>query len=346
MDIQASLEALCSCPGPSGREDAVASQAMELLRPLMDEVKKDRFGNVIGIRRCGTENAKRVVLDAHLDEVGLVITGAKDGFLRFRPVGGVDPRMLPNREVIILSQPPQFGLVAVLPPHVQKAGDSNRSTPLSGLYIDAGLTQKEGEALVGTFVVPREPFRALLGRRVSSKALDDRAGFVTLLRAAELLRDTPLDVDLYLMGSSREETNGGGAVVGAFSLAPHCFIAVDVTHARTPDSPKEETFPAGGGTVSGIGPNMTRWMTDRLITKAEARGIPWSPEVMTGHSGTNAWRVQVAREGIATAVVSLPLKYMHSPVETLDLDDLEHSAALLAAFVQDLAREGGEFLAD
>ena len=88
MDIQASLEALCSCPGPSGREDAVASQAMELLRPLMDEVKKDRFGNVIGIRRCGTENAKRVVLDAHLDEVGLVITGAKDGFLRFRPVGG------------------------------------------------------------------------------------------------------------------------------------------------------------------------------------------------------------------------------------------------------------------
>ena len=136
----------------------MASQAMELLRPLMDEVKKDRFGNVIGIRRCGTENAKRVVLDAHLDEVGLVITGAKDGFLRFRPVGGVDPRMLPNREVIILSQPPQFGLVAVLPPHVQKAGDSNRSTPLSGLYIDAGLTQKEGEALVGTFVVPREPF--------------------------------------------------------------------------------------------------------------------------------------------------------------------------------------------
>ena len=100
-----------------------------------------------------------------------------------------------------------------------------------------------------------------------------------------------------LWAAAERETNGGGAVVGAFSLAPHCFIAVDVTHARTPDSPKEETFPAGGGTVIGIGPNMTRWMTDRLITKAEARGIPWSPEVMTGHSGTNAWRVQVAREG-------------------------------------------------
>ena len=87
---------------------------MELLRPLVDEVSRDRFGNLIGVRRCGKENAKRVVLDAHLDEVGLVITGAKDGFLRFRPVGGIDPRMLPDRELTILSDPPCFGLVAVL----------------------------------------------------------------------------------------------------------------------------------------------------------------------------------------------------------------------------------------
>lgn len=346
MDIRASLAALCACSGPSGREAPVASLAMDLLRPWVDEVSKDRFGNVIGIRRCGKENAKRVILDAHLDEVGMVITGAKDGFLRFRAVGGVDPRMLPDREVTILSDPPRFGLIAVLPPHVQKAGDANKSIPLSDLYIDAGLTQKEGEALVGTFAVPRGAFCELLGDKVSAKALDDRAGFVTLLRAAERLKDVPLDVDLYFMGSSREEVNGGGALVGAFALRPHCFVAVDVTHARTPDGPKEETFPAGKGTVIGIGPNITRWMSDRLIAKAKERGLAWSPEVMTGSSGTNAWRVQTAREGIATAVVSLPVKYMHSPVETLDLRDLETSADLLAAFVTDLGKEGGEFLAD
>lgn len=346
MDIRASLESLCACSGPSGREASVADLAMDLLRPWVDEVSKDRFGNVIGVRRCGKENAKRVVLDAHLDEVGLVITGAKDGFLQFRSVGGIDPRMLPNREVTILSQPPKFGLIAVLPPHVQAAGDANKSLPLSDLSIDAGLTQKEGEALIGTFVVPRGAFRALLGNKVSAKALDDRAGFVALLRTAERLKDVPLDVDLYFMGSSREEVNGGGALVGSFALAPHCFVAVDVTHARTPDGPNEGTFPAGEGTVIGIGPNITRWMSDRLIAKAQAQDLPWSPEVMTGHSGTNAWRVQTAREGIATAVVSLPLKYMHSPVESLDLADLETSAALLAAFVTDLAKEGGEFLAD
>ena len=145
MDIRASLAALSASSGPSGREQQTLERAMELLRPLVDEVSRDRFGNLIGVRRCGKENAKRVVLDAHLDEVGLVITGAKDGFLRFRSVGAIDPRMLPDREVTILSDPPRFGLVAVLPPHVQRAGDANKSVPMSDLYIDAGLTQEEGE---------------------------------------------------------------------------------------------------------------------------------------------------------------------------------------------------------
>ena len=117
-------------------------------------------------------------------------------------------------------------------------------------------------------------------------------------------------------------------------------VAVDVTHARTPDGPKEETFGAGQGTVIGIGPNITRWMSDRLIGKAEALGLAWSPEVMTGHSGTNAWRVQTAREGIATQILSIPLRYMHTPMEVVDLRDIEQGARLLAAFLRTLGEEG------
>lgn len=346
MDMIATLEALCLASGPSGREGPVADLALDLMRPLLDEVWTDRFGNAVGLRRCGKPNAKRVVLDAHLDEVGLLIIGAEDGFLRFRSVGGIDPRMLPDREITLLTDPPSFGLVAVLPPHVQQPGDGDKSLPLSDLYIDAGLTQEEGEKLIGTFAVPRGSFRALGDRAVSAKALDDRAGFAALLRTTELLQGEALDVDLYLLGSSREETNGSGALVGAFALEPDCFVAVDVTHARTPDGPKDETFPAGKGPAIGIGPNIARWMSDRFQAKAEALDLSWSAEVMAGNTGTNAWRVQTAREGIATAVLSLPLKYMHSPVETLDLGDLEDTAALLAAFVRDLAKEGGEFLAD
>lgn len=366
MDIIKSLTDLSLSSGPSGRELIkrenremeggasvinTAANLMEEIRdsrgvPFFSSVGTDRFGNLIGFRPCGRTNAKRVILDAHLDEVGLVITGAEEGFLSFRSVGGIDPRMLPDREVILLSDPPSFGLVAVLPPHVQKPGDADKSIPMEDLRIDAGLTQEEAEKLVGIFAVPRGSVRRLMNDRFSGKAMDDRAGFVTLLRCAELLKDVPLDVDLYIMGSSREETNGGGALVSAFALEPDCFVAVDVTHARTPDGPKEETFPTGSGAIIGIGPNIARWMSDRFIAKAEEKEIPWLPEVMTGNTGTNAWHVQTAREGIATAVLSLPLKYMHSPVETLDLADLDHCAELLAAFVQDLTGEGGGFFAD
>ncbi len=368
MDVFNCLSDLSLASGPSGREGAFPAELttspggmqtvlghamtwMESLHasdgsPVFSSVSVDDFGNLIGFRPCGKPNARRVVLDAHLDEVGLVITGAEEGFLTFRPVGGVDPRMLPDREVTLLTDPPAFGLIAVLPPHVQKPGDGDKSIPLTDLRIDAGLTQAQAEKLTGTFAVPRGTVRSLLNQTISGKAMDDRAGFVTLLRTAELLKDVSLDVDLYIMGSSREETGGEGALTGAFTLEPDCFIAVDVTHARTPDSPKEETFPAGSGAIVGIGPNIARWMSDRFIVKAEERGIPWLPEVMAGNTGTNAWRVQTAREGIATAVLSLPLKYMHSPVETLALKDLESCAALLAAFVTDLAKEGGDFLAD
>ncbi len=357
MDIIQCLTELSLACGPSGRErgeSSVLEQAKFQMGALMDSSGKpvfqsvytDRFGNLIGCRPCGMPNAKRVVLDAHLDEVGLLITGAKEGFLTFRSVGGVDPRMLPNREITLLTNPPAFGLVAVLPPHVQKQGDADRRIPLSDLWIDAGLTQNQAEKLVGTFAVPRGSVRCLQNDVISGKAMDDRAGFITLLRCAELLKDVSLDVDLYVMGSSREETNGSGALAGAFALEPDCFVAVDVTHARTPDGPKEETFPAGSGAIIGIGPNIARWMSDRFISKAEENHISWLPEVMAGHTGTNAWEVQTAREGIATAVLSLPLKYMHSPIETLDLRDIEACAALLAEFVKDLAKEGGDFLAD
>ena len=353
MDVLKILTDLSLASGPSGRETELMDQLIrhDSLRSLFREagftgVGRSDFANLVAYRPCGKPNAKKIVLDAHLDEVGLVVTGAEEGFLTFRSVGGVDPRMLPDREVTLLTDPPSFGLVAVVPPHVQKAGDGDKSIPLSDLRIDAGLTQAEAEKLVGTFAVPRGSVRSLLNDRVSGKAMDDRAGFMTLLRCAELLEDEPLDVDLYIMGSSREETNGGGALVGAFGLEPHCFVAVDVTHARTPDGPKEGTFPEGCGAVIGIGPNIARWMSDRFIAKAEEKGIPWLPEVMAGSTGTNAWGVQTAREGIATAVLSIPLKYMHSPVEMLDLKDLESCARLLAAFVKDLAKEGGDFLAD
>lgn len=340
-ELREMLTALCPLPGPSGFERPVALRAAELLRPYVDDVKIDRMGNLIGVRRCGIPGAKSILLDAHLDEIGLIVIGSEDGFLRFRSIGGVDPRMLPNREVTILTDPPLFGVVACLPPHVLQAGEADRSVPLEELYIDTGLTQEEVEKQIpaGTPCVFRDSCFALGEKQMCGKAMDDRACFVTLLRAAQMLQDKKLDVDLYILGSTREEISHGGAAVATWAVAPDCCIAVDVTHGKTPDSPKYRTNDLGGGPSVGIGPNMTRWMTERMIAKAKEADIPIQYDVMAGATGTNGWDMQIAREGVATHVLSLPLKYMHSPVETLDLSDVEAVAALLAVFVEGLGEE-------
>lgn len=337
------LERLCSVGAPSGFERPAALMAKEMLESVMDEAWIDRMGNAIGVRRCGIPNAKKLLLDAHLDEIGLVVTGMKNGFLRFGTIGGVDPRMLPDRELTILTEPPLFGVVACLPPHVLSAEDREKAPPIQDFYVDTGLSQEEAERLIpiGTPMVFRDTFTKLGESQLCSKAMDDRACFVTLLRAAELLQDKELDVDLYIMGSTREEIGGSGAKVGTQAIDPDFCIAVDVTHGKTPDSPAGKACVIGGGPAIGIGPNMTRWMTKRMFAKAEENDIKVQKEVMEGNTGTNGWGMQICNEGIATSVVSLPLKYMHTPVEVLEISDMENVAQLLAAFTVDLGKEGG-----
>ena len=334
--MRKALERLCTCTAPSGFEGPAAAVAAELLRPLVDEVSIDRMGNVLGVRRSKTPNAPKLLLDAHLDEIGLIVTGVEDGFLRFRSIGGVDPRMLPGRELVVLTDPPLRGLVAC-----PAGGDENKSVPLNELYVDVGLSQEEAERAVpvGTPMVYRAGCFPLGEEQMCGKSMDDRACFVTLLRAAELLRDKELDVELHIMGSTREEVSGAGATVGTWAVAPDFCVAVDVTHGKTPDGPADKTFELGGGPAIGVGPNMTRWMTERMIAKAKEHGIPYQMEIMSGHTGTNGWEMQISREGVATSVLSLPLKYMHTPVETLSLADMEGVAQLLAAFTENLGKE-------
>ena len=337
MDTEKILERLCSIGAPSGFEEPAVLAAKELLESWMDEVWIDKLGSLVGVRRCGKPGAKKLLLDAHLDEVGLVITGHKDGFLRFK-ANGVDIRMLPDREVAILTDPPLLGVVACLPPHVLSAEEREKAPELKDLLIDAGLSREEAERRVpiGTPVVYRADAAGLEDRQLCAKALDDRACFAALLRAAELLQGKELDVDLYILGSVCEEFSGVGAKVGAQAIAPDFCAAVDVTFGRTPDCSKEEAFVMGGGPVVGIGPNMTRWMSRRLLDKAAQEGIAVQKEVMERNSGTNAWPMQIANEGIATAVLSIPLKYMHTPVETVERADIEDTARLLAAFAAGL----------
>ena len=341
MEIRQVLSSLCAAVGPSGFEEKVARLAVDWMSPLVDEAYVDRFGNAIGVRRCGKTGAKRLLLDAHLDEIGLMVTGIEEGYLQFRTIGGVDARMLPDQELTVLTDPPRFGVVACQPPHVQQPGEAGKTVSISELRVDVGLSQEEAEHTIplGTPMVFRGGCFPLGEGQICGKSMDDRACFTALLRAAELLQGRELDVDLYLMGSTKEEVSGAGAMVGTFALEPDCCVAVDVTHGKTPDSPSSLELELGKGPAIGVGPNMTRWMTQRMIDKAESGQFPYQLEVMTGHTGTNGWHMQIAREGIATSVISLPLKYMHTPIEVVEERDIEAVASLLAGFVQDLDRE-------
>ena len=256
MNYLSAINRLSAAPGPSGFEGAVARVALDMLSPLVGEAYLDRMGNVVGLRPCGKPGAKKVLLDAHLDEIGFIITGQEEGYLRFAPLGGVDPRMLPDRELTVLTNPPRIGVVACLPPHIQSREDMDKSQPISELYLDLGLTEDEAKAIpIGTPAVYRTGCLALGKDLLSGKALDDRACFVLLLRALELLEGEELDVDLVVLGSTQEETHSTGAITAAYGLRPDLCMAVDVTHGDSPDASKDKTFPLGKGPVIGLGPN-------------------------------------------------------------------------------------------
>ncbi|HPX70724.1 MAG TPA: M42 family peptidase [Bacillota bacterium] len=337
MDLKKELQRFCKLSGPSAFEAPVVKAAVELMAPLTDEAYVDKFGNAIGVRRCGKKNAKKLLFDAHIDEIGMIVSGYDDdGFLLFTSIGGVDRRMLPGREVTILTDPPMFGIVACLPPHVLSREEMDRSIPMKDLRIDAGLTSKEkAEKLipVGTPVSFRNGDYGgfyMDNNLFCGKSMDDRACFLILVRTLELLKGRELDCDLYIIGSCREEV-ALGARTAAFAIAPDACVAVDVTHAATADNKGEDSV-LGGGPEIGIGPNCTRWMTERMKAICEARRIPMQLSVMPGASGTNGWVFQIAREGIATQVLSLPERYMHTPVEIVSLKDMEYTAELLAEF--------------
>lgn len=341
MELYDMLSRLADVAGPSGYIGDVVREAEALLRPLADEVSRDRLNNVYGIRRCGKPNAKLVLLDAHLDEIGFCVDGHEDGFLRFRTIGGVDPRMLPGRELRLMTEPEGFGVVAVKPPHVLTDEEAEQAIGIEDLRIDVGMTQEEAQHAypIGTPAVYRQKCCRLQGDRVTGKAMDDRACFCILLRTLELLQGEELNVDVCVLGSNMEETGGDGAAVGAYRMNPYCAVAVDVTFATQADVSKKQGCPLGSGPAIGVGPNMARWMTERFKSCAEEKGIPYTLEIIPGNSGTNGWEIQTAREGIATQVISLPERYMHTPIEVVDLKDIEQTAQLLCAFLRSFEEE-------
>jgi endoglucanase len=342
MSIAEDIIELGEMAGPAGFEQAVAARIREKLAPYMDEVKTDVLGNVIGVKRCEAsrrgENAKKLLFDAHIDEIGLIVTGHEEGFLRFAALGGVDARMLPAAEIKILTDPPMIGIVGAAPPHIQKGDESDKTIKIEDLFIDIGMSQEEAKKAVplGTAAVYNTGVRRFGDDLLCGKGLDDRACFACVLRALELLKDEKLDVDLYVMASVQEEVGTRGAKAGAFGIDPDWCVAIDVDHAKTPDNKEYWLKEIGAGAVISKGTILNKHLTGTAIRLAEEKGIKYQVGIEAGNTGTNANPIQLTRGGIAVALLGLPLKYMHSPVEVVSLSDAEAVAALLCEIAKAL----------
>ena len=338
MELCKRILELSQAHSPSGSERRAAESIAAQLRESMDEVWTDVMGNVIACRRCGREGAPKLLLDAHMDEIGLIILGFEGGYARFATLGGVDARTLPGRELYLMTEDgPLYGVIACLPPHVLTAAQREETIEVKDLYIDLGLEDGVAQARipVGTPGVFRGDAEVFNEKYICGKALDDKACVAIILDAVDRLRDKQLNIDLYVQASVQEELGMRGAVPAAYQVEPDYCIAIDVGHGKTPDSPPVNLGEMGGGVSIARGPNMNHALTERLVETAKHAKIPHQFEVCPGVSGTNAWPIQISRGGVATALLSLPLKYMHTPVEVIKIADAQAISDLLCAFIED-----------
>ena len=339
--IKKALTALSLAQGVSGDERSAVVVAETFLSPLVDETYIDELGNLFGIRRSKDPNAKTVLLDAHMDEVGMMVTGHENGFIKFNTcVGGVDHRLLPNLGVKVLTDPVIEGVISCPLSLNQTKESQAKPFEMEDMMIDCGLSEEEaGKIPVGTRVCyGTEPW--FIGNRFFGKSTDDRACFVSLLYAMELLKDVDLPVNVIVLGSVQEEETGLGALAGTFRMEPDVAFVTDVTFGDSPDSPKDHSVPLGGGCAIGYSPMLDRHYTEFLQSLALKHQIPYHQEVMEGSTGTNSMHTQIAGMGVPSVLVSLPQRYMHTPVESVDLGDIMALGKLVSVFLTDFEEAG------
>lgn len=341
MSINTNLEKLSNACGVTGREEQVRNLIVQLLTPYVDQIEVDKLENVIATKK-GKANKPKIMLAAHMDEVGLMVkTITKDGFLKFAKMGGIDDRILPAQKVVVCTKKGEFpGVIGSKPPHIQKEEERKKIITYDDLFIDIGAENKEDAinlgVSIGDPVVFDIKYVKLRNEAVIGKALDNRAGCVTMVETLKLLKQT--DCTVCAVGTVQEEVGLRGAPAAAFGVDPDLAITLDVTIAGDVPGVREfdTSVKMGKGptlTISDSGlithPKVLRW----LIDTAEEEKIPY--QIESGLPGsTDSARISLTRQGIPCGNISIPTRYIHSPLSMLSLKDIENSAKLTAAAIQ------------
>jgi putative aminopeptidase FrvX len=341
LSINENLEKLSNACGVTGRENEVKDLMIQLLKPYADEIQVDKMENVIAIKK-GNAKAPKIMLAAHMDEVGLMVkTITKDGFLQFSKMGGIDDRILPAQKVAVYTKKGIYpGIIGSKPPHIQKEEERKKIITYDDLFIDVGAENKEDATSLGISIGDPVAFDikyVKLGKdAVIGKAFDNRAGCITMIETLKLLKQTECTV--CAVGTVQEEVGLRGAATAAFGVDPDLAIALDVTIAGDVPGVREfdTSVKMGKGpalTISDSGlithPKVLRW----LIETAEKEKIPF--QIESGLLGsTDAARISITRQGIPSGNVSIATRYIHSPVGMLNLKDIENAAKLTATAIQ------------
>ena len=328
-------------PGVPGYETGVNGRIAEWFRPLADDVFKDDLENLYA--RVGAEGrGPRVIVCAHQDEIGLVVSKIEDdGSLRIFKNGGVDPRILPGMEVSVqTASGPLYGVIGAKPPQLLTSEDREKALKLEDLYVDVGYQAEEVRARVrvGDMVVMLAPSLRLANGCMAGKTMDDRASVAAMLVAAELLSQRSVPAETYFVSTTQEEIGSVGAKSATFRLKPDLAIVIDVTHGEGPGTGKWEAYPVNKVTVAH-GPNIQPKLEKIAVEAAKENGVDTVMEVCTGVTATDACETQTAAGGVPSLLLSIPLKYMHTSVELLKLDTVRETGRLIALVIEKIARE-------
>ena len=331
MDIRMITEILTAGAGVSGACH-VLTNAKELLSEYA-ETRTDTLGSIIG---TVGEGKTHIMLDAHLDRIGLIVTAIDEsGFLRVDKCGGCDVRVLSAAEVTVWGKEPLYGVVTSTPPHLAKAEDVSKAPSFDSIYIDTGLCYEKVKKTVsvGDRITIDAPVRSLAGNRITGAALDDRIGMVALLRVLDIIKDKKPAVKVSVLFSVQEETTEAGGKTGAFGISPDEAIVVDVSFGTAPGVSEQEAGKLGEGGMICISPSLSHEMSQELITLANENGIKYQTEICPSQTGTNADVISVSKDGIKTGLVSIPLRNMHTQAEVADIEDVESVAQIIAAYI-------------
>ncbi len=339
------LQRLITAPSPSGYEQPAQQVWRAYAEQYADRIQHDLHGNSIAV--INPEGAPRVMFSGHCDELGFLINYINDkGYLYFRTIGGHDKALIPGRRVVVQSKNgPVHGVTGKKAIHMMTAEDRRKVPEVENLWIDIGARNREEaekKVAVGDPVVYDVGFQQITDTIATSRGFDDKVGAFAVAETLRLLQGKELSAAVYSVASVQEEIGLRGARTSAFAIDPRVGIGVDVTHATDHpevDPRKEGDIRLGEGPVILRGANANPVVVEKLIEAAEAEDIPYQIQAIAGGTGTDANVIQLNRAGVAAGLVSIPLRYMHTPSELVSLQDVENTARLLAAFSQRVTNE-------